>query len=84
MLNTTYSPADIAKSRGCKTDKILALIKSGKLIAINWATSDKAKKPRWRITAEALEAFERSRSTMPASPPVVRRTRSLPTVKEYF
>jgi len=74
MLSATYSPSEIADRWACKVDKVLMLINRGELGAINTAPGG-AKKPRWRISAESLEAFERDRSTKPAPPKARRRAR---------
>ena len=80
----TYGPADVAEKYGCKVEKVLVWIASRDLIAINVATNPNGGKPRWRITPEALEDFERARSTRPAPKPIPRTRRTLPPVKKYF
>jgi hypothetical protein len=45
---------------------VLAWIASGELRALNCGTSVKNKKPRYRIRAADLEAFEAARLTAPA------------------
>ena len=84
MLTITYSPAEVAARHGCKVDKVLSWINSKQLIAINAAASRTAKKPRWRIRPEDLEAFERARTTAPKVATVQRRKRAAAPVKSYF
>lgn len=84
MLSVTYSPKEIAAKAGCKVDKVLAWINSRELIAINYGSSQTGGKPRWRVTAEALEDFERARTTQPAAKPVPRRKRTDTPIKSYF
>ena len=84
MLSVTYSPAEIAQRWGCKVDKVLSLIGSRELVAMNLATSRTAGKPRWRISPQALEDFERGRSTQPKPKPVARRRKAKSAVIEFF
>ena len=84
MLSTTYAPKDIAQRWGCKADKVLALIATRELIAVNVATNRTGGKPRWRITPEALAEFERSRTTLPKPVAVPRRRRTEYLGKSWF
>ena len=70
-LPPTYSPPAIAKRLGCKPEKILGWIRSGRLRAMN--TSAGSKRPRYRITAEALAQFEQSLLVAPPKRPARRR-----------
>ena len=84
MLSVTYSPAEVAQRFGCKVDKVLAWIASRELVAVNAATSRSAKKPRWRISPQALEDFERERTTLPKVKTVTRRRKPTNSVIEFF
>ncbi len=55
---------------------VLGWIRSGELKAINVGRAAGTKKPRWRITAEALATFELLRTTIP--PPQRARKRKQP------
>ena len=57
------TPADVAERLNCRPSKVRDLINSGQLPAINAALNPRGKKPRWQITMDALEAFERGRMT---------------------
>ncbi|MHB1426943.1 MAG: helix-turn-helix domain-containing protein [Gemmataceae bacterium] len=61
---------DVARRLGVSVDKVRAWIASGELRAIDVALR-RGGRPRWRITAEDLDAFLVSRSVAPV--PVVRR-----------
>lgn len=50
---------------GCKTAKVVQLIRSGQLEAFN-ITKTLGGRPRFRITPEALKHFEQQRSATPA------------------
>jgi excisionase family DNA binding protein len=56
------TPPEVARRFGIKPDKVLTWIATGGLVAIN-AAERPGGRPRWRISQEALEAFERRRSS---------------------
>lgn len=62
-MNVTrhYSPAEIAERYAVAVDKVLGWIARGELRAVNVATRAFGR-PRWRISPEALEQFERARA----------------------
>jgi hypothetical protein len=65
-------------------DKVLHLIHTGQLRAINLA-HDPNGRPRFRIHQDEVERFEEARSTKPPPPKRRRRRREAATVgKEYF
>jgi hypothetical protein len=73
-----YSPADIARERGVRLAKVRAWISSGELEAVNVAArSGPGLRPRWRISADALAAFDRVRSSRSAIVPKTSRRSSL-------
>lgn len=53
---------------------VLGWIKSGELRAVNVGRRLGAKRPRWRISQDAIDAFEASRTPTP-TPPNQRKTR---------
>lgn len=80
-----YSPADIARDRGVRLAKVRAWIASGELEAVNVAEKTGAKlRPRWRISADAIAAFDRTRSSRASirSKPI--RRASAPEVIPFF
>lgn len=82
--STSYpTPPQLAKRYGVDPNKILGLIESGELVAINLATRG-ASRPRWRISPDAIAAFEAVRSSRP-QPKVSRiRRKKDPSVIEFF
>ncbi|WP_397570219.1 helix-turn-helix domain-containing protein [Schlesneria sp. T3-172] len=84
MLTPHYTPKEVAARFRCKVEKILAWIASRELIAIQAGSNQNGGKPRWLISPEALEDFERARTTVPAPKPVPRRRRNPAPVKSYF
>jgi len=82
------TPTELAAMWRVCVDKVLAFIKSGELQAFNVA-SRKSKRPRYLITKQAIEDFEKSRRarSIPPDepPPSPRRGRpSQPPKKSYF
>lgn len=71
-----YSVRDVQKRYGVTTKTVLGWIHSGELKAFNVGRRIDSKKPRWRITAEALADFERLRT--PSPPPQKVRSRKWP------
>lgn len=61
FLTPMFTPPQLAQRYGVKPSKILGWIKSGELQAINIATKV-ARRPRYRISHEAVAAFEEARS----------------------
>lgn len=68
----TYSVKDICQRFGVTETTVRTWIHSGELRALNCGRSLAKRKPRWRVTQEALDKFERLRSTMPQQPPAPR------------
>jgi hypothetical protein len=69
-MRLSFKPSEVAERYRIDTDKVFAWIRTGELPAINIAQS-RGGRPRWRITPEALAAFEAAR----AAQPVIRQTR---------
>jgi excisionase family DNA binding protein len=63
---------DVAERYGVSVQTVLGWIRSGELAAINVGRRANAKKPRWRISEAALEAFEAKRT--PVTVPLRRRS----------
>ena len=60
----TYEVKDLMARFNVTQTTILCWISSGELKAINVGRKPGLKKPRWRITEQALEDFELSRQTI--------------------
>ncbi len=59
------TPREYAERIGVSVNTVLAWIKTGELRAIN-VGGRASKRPRYRISPEAVEQFELSRSVIPA------------------
>jgi hypothetical protein len=57
----TYSPPQLAKRWGVAHEKVLILIKTGQLRAVNLAVNPKGR-PRYRIFSAEVQRFEEARS----------------------
>jgi excisionase family DNA binding protein len=78
----TYSVADICKRYGVSEHTVYGWIKSGELAAISVGRK-LGGKPKWRITAEALQTFELLRTPTPPTPRERRRKQPADIVEFY-
>jgi hypothetical protein len=80
-----FSPPQIARARRLRVGKVLGWIRSGELAAVNCATHA-GRRPRWRVRADALAAFDQARSNrVNQQSPRPQRQRSRPEdLVEYF
>jgi excisionase family DNA binding protein len=82
-MSNTLSVRDVCERYGVGEHTVLGWLRSGELRAVNVGRTAGAKKPRWRITQEALEAFEQLRT--PGAPPAQMKRRKKPTdVIEFY
>lgn len=78
MIERSLTPPQFAKRYGRAVEKVIRWIESGELVAINVATTTSGR-PRYVITPEAIEEFEKRRRVKAA--PVkktIRRKRATP------
>jgi len=64
MTSPALSPPQVARQLAVKPDTVLAWIAAGELAAVD-VRRPGAKRPRWRITQDSLDAFHRRRSARP-------------------
>lgn len=77
------SPPAIAKQLGVTPEKVTGLIRSGEIAAVDIASKG-SRRPRFRVSPEALEVFLDRRRVVPPVP-IVRTRRAKQTImKEYF
>ena len=79
-METTHTPQDVAKALKVDVEIILNHIRSGKLEAANVGLG--IIRPRWRITAESLDAFLAARRS--GGPRSTRRRKSPATAATEF
>lgn len=78
-----FTVQEIKRHYGVTVHTVLGWIRSGELAAVNVGRNPDARKPRWRITQAALDAFEAARTpTAPA--PRVRRRKQTAGVVEFY
>jgi hypothetical protein len=79
-----FTPPQLAEEFGVDADKILGWIRSGQLIAINMVTTTGGR-PRYRISAEEAQAFQKRRSSAPPpkSSPRTKTSKDDGTIKFY-
>ena len=82
-MSSTLSVHDLCERYGVGEHTVLGWIASGELKAVNVGRRLGAKKPRWRITQEALEAFEQLRTATPPAPRTRRRKRPADVIEFY-
>ena len=82
-MQSFMSIAEVSKSLRTNENKILGLIRSGELPAINVAQNSKGKRPRWRVSASDLDAFLESRKTAPSPQVAIKKTRK-PRQRVFF
>jgi hypothetical protein len=74
---------DVSRRYGVTAHSVLCWIKAGELRALNVSRRPGAKRPSWRITPEALQAFEERRTPRPVAPQTRRRKRTADIVEFY-
>jgi len=79
----TFTVRDISERYGVGDHTVLGWIRSGELRAINVGRTPAGKKPRWRVTTEALAAFEACRMSSLPPAPVRRRRRASHIIQRY-
>ena len=83
-MSSTLTVRDVCERYGVTEHTVLGWIRAGELKAINVGRRLGAGKPRWRITPEALAAFEQLRTATPPPPPRTRRYRADSDVIEFY
>jgi hypothetical protein len=83
-----FKPGELAARWGVAIDKVLLFIRTGELRAFNVATKT-SRRPRYRITEEAVSEFETARAACPGIPkpaPTLksRRRTKPPARRTYF
>ncbi|HYT94866.1 MAG TPA: helix-turn-helix domain-containing protein [Gemmataceae bacterium] len=82
-MSSTLSVHDLTERYGVSEHTVLGWIRSGELQAVNVSRRLGSRKPRWRITQEALGAFEQLRTATPPLPKVRRRKRPADVIEFY-
>jgi hypothetical protein len=78
-----YSVNDVSQRYSVNLQTVLGWIANGELKAINVGRAPGRKKPRWRITQDALDAFELRRTPTTTQPRAKRRQQPADVVAFY-
>jgi excisionase family DNA binding protein len=81
--DTAFTVAQVAERLGVSEGVVLSWIAAGELKAVNVSRSPRPRRPRWRVTAGQLEAFEAGRTSGP-SPAKTPRRRPVPASRVAF
>jgi excisionase family DNA binding protein len=65
---SNYTARQVAQRLGVSLKTVLAWIHAGELKAVNVGRTPHGRKPRWRISQAALDAFEALRTSGPPAP----------------
>lgn len=72
-MSRTFTVMDVCERYGVDQHTVLKWLKTGELKGFSVSVSPGSKRPRWRITDQALAAFELSRTPAPPIPRARRR-----------
>lgn len=78
-----HTVEDLTHRFGVTEHTVLTWIHSGELKAVNVGRAPDSKKPRWRISEEALTEFEAKRTPTQAVPRAKRRKRRADVIQFY-
>jgi excisionase family DNA binding protein len=78
-----FTVQDICDRYGVTEHTVLCWLRTGELRGVNVGRTPGARKPRWRITAQALTDFEAARTATPPAPRQ-RRRRQRDDVIEFY
>jgi hypothetical protein len=78
-----FTPADLAKRWQCSPDAVLTLIRSRRLAAFS-VSPPSSKRPRYRVTAQALADYEAGHQPCAPAKPATRQRRRTDGVHEFY
>jgi excisionase family DNA binding protein len=82
MTDRALTVAEVAEQLAVGQPTVIKWIKSGELVAVNVARRV-GRKPRWRISAQALNDFLLCRQPIPPPPKARRRKRDADVIQFY-
>jgi transposase len=82
-MSSTLSVRDLCERYGVGEHTVLGWLRLGELRGFSVSRRPGSKKPRWRITQEALAAFEQLRTPTPPTPRARRRKRPADVIEFY-
>ena len=78
-----YTVRELCERFGVTEHTVLAWIRAGELRAVNVGRKSGARKPRWRVSQAALDAFEALRTATLPQPPATRRRQAAGVIEFY-
>jgi hypothetical protein len=78
-----FTPPELAKELRVDAHFVLDRIRDGELAAVNVASDPHGRRPRWRISDEALQVFLARRAATPPTIPA-RRRRQPDEIIQFF
>ncbi|EKK02315.1 hypothetical protein RBSH_02351 [Rhodopirellula baltica SH28] len=84
MPTQFFTPPQFAELLGVKSDKVLAWIHRGELVAINCASDPNGERPRWRIPDDEAGKFLLRRRHGASTPTTKRKRRVTPAIVSHF
>lgn len=81
-MTTSYTLQEFADHLGVHIQTVRDWIRSGQLAATNVSRNPSSRRPRYRITQKAAEAFEATRTA--STQPVRRRSRRKTDYIDYY
>lgn len=82
--STTFSVDEVAQRYAVSKGTVITWVRNGELKAVNISRSRNSKKPRYRITQAAIDAFEAARMPTPPAPRTSRRRSQSSDVVEFY
>lgn len=82
-MSSMLTVRELCERYGVGEHTVLGWINRGELLAINVGGRLGARKPRWRVSPEALAAFELARTPVPSAPRMRRRKRPAGIIQFY-
>jgi hypothetical protein len=83
MPGSSFTVQDLATRYAVTPHTVLHWIKNGDLKALNVGRRLGAGKPRWRVTPEAIQEFEKVRTPTPSLARARRRKREVDVIQFY-
>jgi excisionase family DNA binding protein len=83
MTTRALTIREVCERYGVGQATVRSWLRTGELRGVNCGRRPGSKKPRWRVTAEALAAFELLRTPNPPPPRTKRRKRQADVIAFY-
>ena len=82
-MMTASTPAEVATLWNCSVDHVLDLIRSKRLVGFSLSKPG-SKRPRWRVSADAIAAYEAQNQAQVALKPTRRKRKRDEAVIQFY